>query len=142
MIYENYEEKKTIEPEVLVEVSPEDYDKHGNFRGSDPKRSKRLVPLHRFRKTISKVRKVREKRHNPLRRSHRIAHLPDIMYGKGIENDFIPYAENIAYEYYDDPNELCERLNLLIASKEAGNTNHDQEINSIIEELRESSIIK
>lgn len=61
--------------------------------------------------------------------------------GAGIETDFIPYNENIVHEFYDDPNELCERLHLLIASKAAGNSNHSQEINSIIAELRESGII-
>ncbi|CAG9137606.1 unnamed protein product, partial [Plutella xylostella] len=44
--------------------------------------------------------------------------------------------------YWDDPNELIERLQLLIASKDAGNTNHDNEILSIIEELKEAGIIK
>lgn len=62
--------------------------------------------------------------------------------GDGLEKEFIPYTENIAYEYYDDPNELCERLQLLISSKLAGNSNHSQEINSIIEELRENDIIE
>lgn len=61
--------------------------------------------------------------------------------GGNIETNFIPYNENISYEYYDDPNELCDRLRLLIASRAAGNTNHAQEINSIIDELRESRFI-
>lgn len=62
--------------------------------------------------------------------------------GSGIETEFIPYNENVAYEFYDDPNELCDRLRLLIASRAAGNTNHAQEINSLIAELRESGYIK
>lgn len=45
------------------------------------------------------------------------------------------------YVYWDDPNELVERLQLLIASQSAGNTNHTNEITSIIEELREAQII-
>lgn len=61
--------------------------------------------------------------------------------GGGIEVDFIPYNENIVHEFYDDPNELCERLRLLIASRAAGNSNHSQEINSIISELREAGVI-
>lgn len=61
--------------------------------------------------------------------------------GSGIEMDFVPYNENVVYEFYDDPNELCERLRLLIASKAAGNSNHSQEINSIISELREAGVI-
>lgn len=44
--------------------------------------------------------------------------------------------------YYDDPNELCDRLKLLVASQEGGNTGHTNEIVSIIEELRECGIIE
>lgn len=61
--------------------------------------------------------------------------------GGNIETEFIPYMENVAYEFYNDPNELCGRLKLLIASRVAGNTNHAQEINSLIAELRESGYI-
>lgn len=52
------------------------------------------------------------------------------------------YKPNTDYVYWDDPNELVERLKLLIASQSAGNTNHDNEIISIIEELKEAGIIK
>lgn len=48
----------------------------------------------------------------------------------------------IEYIYYDDVNEIIiDRLRLLYASKEAGNTSVDNEIQFIIEELRESNII-
>lgn len=63
-------------------------------------------------------------------------------HGRSLETEFIPYNDNIVYEYYDNPNELCDRLRLLIASKHAENSNHAQEINSIIEELRENNIIE
>lgn len=49
---------------------------------------------------------------------------------------------NLDFAYWDDPNELIERLKLLVASKDAGNNNHDNEIISIIEELQEAGIIK
>lgn len=52
------------------------------------------------------------------------------------------YNKNTDYIYWDDPNELIERLKLLIASKSAGNSNHDNEIISIIEELQEAGIIE
>lgn len=52
------------------------------------------------------------------------------------------YTKNTDLVYWDDPNELVERLKLLIASRDAGNTNHDNEILSIIEELKEANIIK
>lgn len=41
------------------------------------------------------------------------------------------------FTYWNDPNELIERLRILGASKEAGNTGHTNEINAIIEELLE-----
>ena len=45
------------------------------------------------------------------------------------------------YVHWDDPNELVERLRLLDAAQAAGNNNHNNEIMSIIEELREAEII-
>jgi len=44
--------------------------------------------------------------------------------------------------FWDNPNELVERLRLLLASKAAGNTGVSNEIISIFEELRESGLIK
>lgn len=57
--------------------------------------------------------------------------------------NFVPYHrdDHIIYEYVTDPNELCNRLKLLISSKIAGNSNHAQEIQSIIDELRELGCI-
>lgn len=48
----------------------------------------------------------------------------------------------IDYTYWDDPNELVDRLELLLASYQTGNNAHVNEIYSIIEELREAGIIK
>lgn len=47
----------------------------------------------------------------------------------------------IQFTYWDDPNELVERLKLLIAERNAGNSSHENEILSILEELREANII-
>ncbi|KAF0712597.1 Uncharacterized protein FWK35_00024506 [Aphis craccivora] len=44
--------------------------------------------------------------------------------------------------YFDDPNELVARLNLLISSQNAGNTGVNNEIISILEELNELYIIE
>lgn len=44
--------------------------------------------------------------------------------------------------YWDDPNELVDRLRLLLASKAAGNTGVSNEILSIFEELLEAGLIK
>jgi len=43
--------------------------------------------------------------------------------------------------YWNDPNELVERLQLLLASKAAGNTGVSNEILSIFEELHEAGLI-
>lgn len=48
----------------------------------------------------------------------------------------------IDYRYFDDYNEIVDRLRLLLASESAGNQGHHNEIISIIEELREARIIK
>lgn len=49
--------------------------------------------------------------------------------------------KNTEYVYWDDINELVDRLKLLIASKDAGNTSHDNEIVAIINELKEAGVI-
>lgn len=45
------------------------------------------------------------------------------------------------YVYWDDPNELVDRLRLLVAELSAGNKSHTNEIYSIIEELREAGYV-
>lgn len=52
------------------------------------------------------------------------------------------YCPKTDYKYWDDPNELVDRLRLLIASKNAGNNNHNNEIIAITEELVEANIIE
>jgi hypothetical protein len=49
---------------------------------------------------------------------------------------------SVRYEYWDDPNELVERLRLLVASQQAGNTSVNNEIISIVEELKEAGVIE
>ncbi|XP_057327360.1 uncharacterized protein LOC130676312 [Microplitis mediator] len=63
--------------------------------------------------------------------------------GGGIPNLMIARKKKtpIDYVYWDDPNELIDRLRLLMASQAAGNPSHTNEIISIIEELREAEII-
>lgn len=46
------------------------------------------------------------------------------------------------YKYWDDPNELVERLHLLMSSRGAGNSGLDNEIYAIEEELREGGYIE
>lgn len=63
--------------------------------------------------------------------------------GSGIDTDFMTVNSNpIDYTYWDNPNELVDRLRLLVSSSSAGHTGHNNEIISIIEELREANIIE
>lgn len=129
-------------PTPTMILSPEDYGVDGHLSGPAKKRRKIEIPIDRLAKVKNKIaRKLQNEAANE-RRIKRILKMNKIKYGRSLERKFIPYAENIVYEYYDDPNELCQRLRLLVSSKSAGNSNHDQEINSIIEELRERHIIK
>lgn len=49
--------------------------------------------------------------------------------------------KRIDYVYYDDVNEIVERLRILVASQRGGNNGHNNEILSILEELREANVI-
>lgn len=48
---------------------------------------------------------------------------------------------NTDYVYWDNVNELVDRLRLLVASTSAGHNSHNNEILSIIEELKEAKVI-
>ena len=67
----------------------------------------------------------------------------DTRQGRGLPIDeSMTVTDNaIDYVYWDDPNELVDRLRLLMASRAAGHTGHDNEIASIVEELRENGHI-
>lgn len=43
--------------------------------------------------------------------------------------------------HWDDPNDLVERLRILMTSQHSEHTGHTKEIGSIVEELRESGVI-
>ncbi|KYN28330.1 hypothetical protein ALC57_02255 [Trachymyrmex cornetzi] len=61
--------------------------------------------------------------------------------GKGLPHAMTLNNNAIDYVHWDDPNELVDRLRLLDASHRAGNNAHDNEMLSIIEELREAGLI-
>lgn len=70
--------------------------------------------------------------------------LPLFKSGGGVQTDFMLFSrdkQKIEYTYWDDPNELVDRLRLLLSSKSAGHNAHNNEIISIIEELKEADII-
>ena len=59
--------------------------------------------------------------------------------GKGLPQFKIAKRNaSVDYKFWDDPNELVDRLRLLVAERSAGNTGHNNEILAIIEELREA----
>lgn len=64
--------------------------------------------------------------------------------GKSLQTNFMRLnkSAHVDYKYWDDPNEMVDRLRLLIASQSAGHTGHGNEIIAIIEELREANIIE
>lgn len=47
----------------------------------------------------------------------------------------------VRHEQWDDPNELVERLRLLVASVAADNNSHNNEMQSINEKLTEEGIL-
>ncbi|KYM81922.1 hypothetical protein ALC53_07614 [Atta colombica] len=61
--------------------------------------------------------------------------------GKGLPHTMILNDNAIDYVHWDDSNELVNRLRLLDASHRACNIAHDNEMLSIIEELREAGLI-
>lgn len=68
--------------------------------------------------------------------------IPNIQKTGGALPSMKEYRRNTDLVYWDDPNELVDRLKILVASRQAGNNNHDNEIISIIEELKEANVIK
>lgn len=61
--------------------------------------------------------------------------------GSGLFDSMKVNDNKIDYRYWDNPDELVNRLRLLVSSKTAGHTGHDNEIISIIEELKEANLI-
>ena len=61
--------------------------------------------------------------------------------GEGLHRYMVTSNAPIDYVHWDDPNELVDRLRLLMAEIQAENPSHGNEIQSIIEELREAEII-
>lgn len=85
-------------------------------------------------------RQGRINRNNSLKYRHVIEKLfPKDLYGKGLlsKNMFEP-----DHFHWEDVNDLCNRLRLIVASTEAGGTGHKNEIINIVAELRKHGYIK
>jgi len=69
--------------------------------------------------------------------------IKDLVYressGKGLFN--LITDQSVQYIPWNDPNELVDRLKLLMSSQQAGNLSHTNEINAILKELLEEGLI-
>ena len=83
------------------------------------------------------------RRHNSKKFESIISTLFSSKHGAGIVPKYKIASYNTVkdYVYWDDPNELVDRLRLLVSEQSAGNNNHTNEISSIVEELREGYIL-
>lgn len=123
------------------------------FMKSPNSKSGRILDLDNYKEIMetSNAHKKGYKSDEDIRRhnSNKFKHIILPMFGGKKGGDgLLPPPYKIArkdttfdYVYWDDPNELVDRLRLLLAEKSAGNSNHSNEIQSIIEELREAGII-
>ncbi|XP_072750475.1 uncharacterized protein, partial [Anoplolepis gracilipes] len=74
--------------------------------------------------------------------NHTVQRILFVKAGKGILPRAMTLNNNkIEYVHWNDPNELVDRLRLLDTSRRTGNNAHDNEIMSIIEELRKDGLI-
>lgn len=79
----------------------------------------------------------------PLTFRYRSASARDPTGGSGlIGSTMIASDAPYQYVYWDNVNELVDRLRLLLASEIAGHTNHNNEIASLIEELKEAGVVE
>lgn len=60
----------------------------------------------------------------------------------GSGSDVTMNARQPVCHYYDDVNDLVDRLRLLTASSSAGNNAHQNEVNAILAELREAQLVE
>lgn len=108
--------------------------REGEYTSSDLKSYKELLQK---TKSYLNIRTGRVKATGSLKYKNIIKPLIE-SFGSGMKLN----NKKLDYVYYDDINELCNRLRLLWTSREAGNNSHTNEIISIIEELSEAGVIK
>lgn len=105
----------------------------------------RLDESKKYKSIIKKIFPPRQILYTPilkniLTRRNTVADDRGVKLGRGV--GYVKKRSQIFYKYWDDPNELVDRLRILIASQTTGHTGHENEIISIIEGLREAKIIK
>lgn len=117
------------EPDASL-ISPEDTNNYGKI----------LQMTNAHKKNYSSSEVIR--RQNNSKFKNYVAPLASPIRGKGLPRYKIARKDTrMDYVYWDDPNELVDRLRLLLAEQTAGNPSHTNEIFSIIEELREAGIL-
>lgn len=84
---------------------------------------------------------IRKEKKNKKYNNYISKMIDDLAIGSGLAYKVARPNTYMDYVHWDDPNELVERLRLLIAETSAGNQSHINEIQSILEELREANII-
>lgn len=113
------------------------------YRANDLNHYKRIIELTNLHKKFNQA--------NAKIRSHKKSYKFNTVIeplfskvGESLQTDLMELRKNakVDYKYWNNPNELVDRLRLLIASQSAGHTGHNNEVVAIIEELREENIIE
>lgn len=110
----------------------------GRFNKADEKAYKRILIISELRIPLL------NKRYSSNKFKNIIYPMFKEKEGGSLQTDYMEVIRNgkIDYKYWDNANELVDRLRLLMASQAAGHTGHNNEIIEIIEELREARIIE
>lgn len=114
-----------------------------HYRDSDLNHYKRIIELTNLHKRFNQPNaKIRS--HKKSYKFNTVIEPLFTKVGESLQTDLIELRKNakVDYKYWNNPNELVDRLRLLIASQSAGHTGHNNEVIAIIEELREENIIE
>lgn len=106
-------------------------DTNAHRQGFDPKRP---IKSNKGKKYMQVIKPLFKFRHDSVSTESSLSK------GKGLP-ELKKLKKNVDFVYWNDPNELVNRLKLLLASRSAGNTGLDNDIISIIEELHESGVL-
>lgn len=109
------------------------YDANEQIIGNNSTKYTTIIGPYLQRAGITKVKKI-----SATRPQYRITRQTNKKGGRLLLKSF---KKNTDYVYWDNVNELVDRLRLLVASMIAGNTGHENELVSIVDELREAKII-
>lgn len=114
---------------------------------NNPPKTYDSVDLEEYKKILllTETHKKYFESEHPLKKNQSLKYQKIVqpLFGSGMKNTYkVEASQKIDLVYWDDPNELIERLRLLNSSRMAGHSNHRNEIISIIEELKEANLIQ